>query len=144
MTMHRVGYLVNLNLRDKFFGYTASTDTLAYAGEILVGVADAPGDHDLIVCEEAFVELNRDDRPFGHTAPSLSVGDVLSIAGGNLPGTRYYSCDSRGFSKIEPPIETIPVHNETVADLMHIEADRLNAEFRATGEFAKFTRIIGP
>lgn len=123
--MHRVGYLVNTNLRDKFFGYQPS-DHIVYAGELIL---DSCGTDDAWVCEEAFRILNLDDRPFGQTAPSLSVGDVVAVSGGGIPGVRYYTCARSGFAAIDTPIETFPRHGETCADELHWAADRINAEY---------------
>lgn len=120
--MYRITYLVNGNLRDKFFGYTPG-DMMVLAGELKVST-----ESDEQACEWAFETLNRDDRPFGQTAPSMSVGDIVCLSGGARPGHRYYACDRVGFVRLEaPPIEFVPSPGITCADVLHDIVDDINA-----------------
>lgn len=114
----RVHYLCNLNTRTKYDGYKH--------GDLVMeaGVQDFGVDDDLGACESAFMFWNRDDRPNGQTAPSLSVGDVVMVRGGTLPGVRYYQCDRLGFTLMpDTPIEVIfDEQARTVADVMRDES----------------------
>lgn len=120
---HRVHYLCNLHLRTKFFGYQPG-DTVVEAGVEDFDAADDP--HAL---ESAFMFWNRDARPNGRTAPSMSVGDVAMVRGPLVNGVRFYACGHDGWQRIEPPIEFIPDDPaQTPAVLLGEEAARLNAE----------------
>jgi hypothetical protein len=104
----KVSYWVNANLRDKYFEGYRPSDLVVRAGVIEIEAGD-----DRTVCERAFALLNRDDRPFGQTAPSMSVGDVVEIddiAGDHdRPGHRYYAVEPMGFRRLLlPPIEFWP------------------------------------
>lgn len=124
-TNYRLTYLVNGNLRDKGWGYTHG-DLMIVAGTLDVSMPDA---NDIYVCEWAFEKLNRDDRPFGQTAPSMSVGDVVCITGGDLPGHRYYACDRVGFLHLpQTPIEFVPSPGVSCADVVHAIIDKINTE----------------
>jgi hypothetical protein len=46
------------------------------------------------VCEEVFAIHNRDDRPDGKSAPSMSVGDVV------IAGETAFSVDRFGFTTV--------------------------------------------
>lgn len=59
------------------------------------------------LCEQLFGIHNRDDRPDGKTAPSLSVGDVIVLRG--LDNGYAYSVARAGFVKV---------------DLLNVEADQ--------------------
>lgn len=54
--------------------------------------------------EHLFMVFNRDDRPNGRTAPSLSVGDLVFLDVGT-EDERVYSCDPQGWTRREwaPP-----------------------------------------
>jgi hypothetical protein len=53
---------------------------------------------DETICEELFALLNRDDRPNGKVAPSMSVGDVVTIS--DEDGTRSYTTEGVGFERL--------------------------------------------
>lgn len=50
---------------------------------------------DLVMCEEIWQRHNRDNRPDGHTAPSLSVGDVIEFPHAS------YSVSAMGFDTVQ-------------------------------------------
>lgn len=53
-----------------------------------------PSEAMLGLCETIFVKHNRDDRPDGQTAPSLSVGDVIQI------GEVAFTVERFGFTQV--------------------------------------------
>jgi hypothetical protein len=116
-----VRYLVNANLRNKYFGWQDG-DQLIHAGTI--GVEAGPTDDGKAVCEKAFAILNRDDRPFGRTAPSLSVGDVLAL------WDVHYACEPVGFRRVEVDADKVlvPPLGLSCADVLGNIVDELNRE----------------
>ena len=56
---------------------------------------DSDDRDDLLLCEEIWQLHNRDNRPDGQMAPSLSVGDVIELPGGS------YSVCGEGFAQVE-------------------------------------------
>ena len=66
-----------------FHNQTARFMRGAEAGDLLiagwVGIMDVSSEHDLSAVEAVFREHNRDCRPDGRLAPSLSIGDVVVI-----------------------------------------------------------------
>lgn len=44
---------------------------------------------DALILEQLFTYLNQDDRPNGRFAPSMSVGDVVTIAGNTIEAVSY-------------------------------------------------------
>jgi hypothetical protein len=57
------------------------------------------------VLDAIFARHNRDDRPDGPYAPSLSVGDVIALDWAQVGG-RFFSVDSFGFTEVEGPMLT--------------------------------------
>ncbi len=57
------------------------------------------------ILDGIFARHNRDDRPDGPYAPSLSVGDVIVLDFGT-GRDRFFSVDSFGFTEIEGPMLT--------------------------------------
>lgn len=58
---------------------------------------------DSLICEDAFRFLNQDDRPNGRFAPSLSVGDLVTIAGGTVEAVTYQVAGA-GWLRLRTPV----------------------------------------
>ena len=102
-------YHLYRNVGAPFFAYTPGTklwfDPTPYAVADALGGRD--GEHALDgpvppVLDAIFARHNRDDRPDGQLAPSLSVGDVIALDFAD-PGVRFFSVDSFGFTEVEGP-----------------------------------------
>lgn len=105
-------YHLYRNVGAPFFAYTPGTtlwfDPTPYAVADALGGRD--GEHALDgpvppVLDAIFARHNRDDRPDGQLAPSLSVGDVIALDFTG-PGARFFSVDSFGFTEVEGPLLT--------------------------------------
>ena len=105
-------YHLYRNVGAPFFAYTPGTtlwfDPTPYAVADALGGRD--GEHALDgpvppVLDAIFARHNRDDRPDGQLAPSLSVGDVIALDWGT-ERTRFFSVDSFGFTEVEGPLLT--------------------------------------
>jgi hypothetical protein len=68
--------------------------------------SERDGRADDAICEELFVLLNRDDRPNGKVAPSMSVGDVVTID--DAEGVRSYATAGVGFDRLADAL--VPVY----------------------------------
>jgi hypothetical protein len=111
-----VTYYVNLS-PGKYFGYK-SDHLVTLAAAVAVSTDD-----DLEAAERAFVIFNRIAGPIpaldASEAESMSVGDVVEIR--DLGDSRWYSVQSVGFERIEPPT-VAPRGSRTVAGLRaHLE-----------------------
>jgi hypothetical protein len=102
-------YHLYRNVGAPFTAYRPRTklwfDTTRYS------VADALGGRDAEhvtdgpvppVLDYIYARHNRDDRPDGQLAPSLSVGDVIVLDFGT-GRDRFFSVDSFGFTEVEGP-----------------------------------------
>ena len=69
---------------------------------------------------EIFQFLNRDDRPNGRFAPSLSVGDVVTIAGGTIEAVSFQVA-TVGWTHLERPVHADPKAVEAMKERL---ADR--------------------
>ena len=96
----------------KFRGY--DDDTLELAATLLVKDTD---DYEAL-CERVFALLNADDRPNGKVAPSLSVGDVVTI-----DGKASYAVEALGFRKLGRVIEATREDRDALLARLE-EADR--------------------
>lgn len=98
----RVRILDNLNLGAMWKGYGPG-DRLRCVYELdfdaqvqhFATVKDAM----YAVAENMFIKFNRDDRPNGHYAKSMSVGDVVEISYGD--GRIFLACDKLGFVEVD-------------------------------------------
>ena len=75
---------------------------------------------DAQIREEIFQFLNRDDRPNGRFAPSLSVGDVVTIAGGTIEAVSFQVA-TVGWTHLERPVHADPKAVEAMKERL---ADR--------------------
>lgn len=112
MPTYTIRYLCNLAAPKFIEGYLPEHE-VAEAGVI----EEITTDTALDACERAFMYWNRDDRPNGRTAPSLSVGDVVHLE--HPDGDLYYACIDIGFASINAPKEIDVEDGKTVADLIH-------------------------
>jgi len=111
-----VKYVLYRNMTSRFGGYTDG-DKLWF-DETVYDVADASGDPDEVIAAEPepraldgiFARHNRDDRPDGQRAPSLSVGDLIGLDW-NEHGLRYFAVEPFGFRLIEDPVMLTQVVN---------------------------------
>lgn len=88
----------NLSRYGRIDGYS-SGDTM-WIDPTVYAIADL-GDDTL---DAVYGRHNRDDRPDGQIAPSLSVGDVVAVTDLSPDvSTRYYAVDSIGFSSVDAP-----------------------------------------
>lgn len=116
---YTITYLCNVNPA-KFLpnrGYVAG-DPLMDAGTTEVETDDA-----LTACERAFMFWNRDDRPNGATAPSLSMGDVVRLdrEDGRLVG--FYECAEVGFEPIDQPEPFKNARGLSIVEALHAFAE---------------------
>lgn len=88
-TCTTIDYRILHNLDCHFSRPYQPGDRLAdgYAGRVSADDLSA-------VCEEVFATHNRDDRPDGKSAPSMSVGDVVIV------GETAFSVDRFGFTSV--------------------------------------------
>lgn len=105
-------YRLYRNVGAPFFAYKPGTKLWfdptpfsvddAYGGRDTEHVLDGPLPPAL---DAIFSRHNRDNRPDGPYAPSLSVGDVIALDWGT-ERTRFFSVDSFGFTEVEGPLLT--------------------------------------
>ena len=104
----------------------ADHDVTVWDGEAVRTVTSA----DL---EAVFARHNRDDRPDGQTAPSLSVGDVIAVTnmdrggqqvthplhGDRIMRAEFFAVESVGFSRPDGPgvVSDQPTYLAAVAEL---------------------------
>lgn len=101
-----------------------------FAGTVEVPEGTAPQS----TCDVVWSRHNRDDRPDGQQAPSLSVGDVVRIyVARDGVKWRYYTCEMVGFSEVPEDAVTRGWHNLVNDESFFDTYDRL----RATGERAQ-------
>lgn len=111
MTTYTIRYLCNLAMPKFLEGYQPEHEVVEAGVIDQIDAAD-----ELEACERAFMYWNRDDRPNGQTAPSLSVGDVVHLV--SRGRDHYFKCVDVGFEPIDAPIE-IHTGDKTPADLIH-------------------------
>jgi hypothetical protein len=66
------------------------------------GTIEAEGRNAKELAEAIFAKHNRDDRPDGNSAPSLSVGDIVTIG-----GNHSYTVLNFGFLRVYGHVEDI-------------------------------------
>jgi ribosomal protein S27AE len=111
-------YLCNVKAA-KFMRGFAAGDPLMEAGTLEV---DARVDGaELPACEHAFMYWNRDDRPNGATAPSLSTGDVVRLEYGG--STHHFKCADVGFEPIDAPELFKNLNGLTIIEAMRAFAE---------------------
>lgn len=90
-------YTLWTNLDSRFRGpYVAGSHRLVRGYIRTAPFEQEPDDReDLTLCEEIWQLHNRDNRPDGRMAPSLSVGDVIELQCGS------YSVCGEGFVRVE-------------------------------------------
>ena len=99
-------YHLYRNVSRPFLGYLPGDklwfDRTAYAvgGRDMEHALDGPLPP---VLDDIYARHNRDDRPDGQLAPSLSVGDVIALEFGT-GRDRFFSVDSFGFTEVESPM----------------------------------------
>lgn len=102
-------YRLYRNVSGPFMAYRPGQnlwfDPTEFAVADALGGRDAEHALDGPVLDAIFARHNRDDRPDGPYAPSLSVGDVIALDW-NTPRTRFFSVDSFGFTEVEGPMLT--------------------------------------
>lgn len=107
-----VRILDNLNLSAMWDGYKPG-DRLRCVWETHAEVHLLTGeeirDALLHLAETMFLTFNRDDRPNGKFAKSMSVGDVVQIDYGD--GRIFLACDKLGFVEVEDPGD-VPLNQE--------------------------------
>lgn len=64
-------------------------------------IPDPAGGDALHACEAVFFLHNMDDRPDGQDAPSLSVGDVVSVSVGPEHVWEAWTVESLGWSRVD-------------------------------------------
>jgi hypothetical protein len=109
LTNYRIYHGVS---RDHFFGYRFG-DPLWFDRTEYEVDGDTDGTFPPVL-DAIFARHNRDDRPDGAFAPSLSVGDIIAIDWGT-EATRHYAVASFGFDEVPGPMYT-DVVNETHPD----------------------------
>lgn len=125
-------YRLYRNVGNPFFAYTPGTklwfDPTPFSVDDLSFSFPAIESYDDILTGEApraldaiFYRHNRDNRPDGPYAPSLSVGDVIALDWGT-PRTRFFSVDSFGFTEVEGPLLT-EVYNAGHPELGPLHGD---------------------
>ena len=60
------------------------------------------------ICQEVYQYLNQDDRPNGRFAPSLSVGDIVTLAGGGIEAVSYQAATGMGWIRLKTPVHADP------------------------------------
>lgn len=102
-------YRLYRNVGAPFFAYEPGTmlwyDPTPFAIADASTAPDALDGEAPLVLDAIFYRHNRDDRPDGPYAPSLSVGDVIALDWGT-ERTRFFSVDSFGFTEVEGPLLT--------------------------------------
>ncbi|MFZ4431624.1 MAG: YodL domain-containing protein [Microthrixaceae bacterium] len=94
--MTTVNYRLYHNVsRDRWFGYTE--DDPVFLDATRFAVEGDPSGPEPIVLDVIYARHNRDDRPDGRYAPSLSVGDVIAL---DADG-RYFAVESFGFRLLD-------------------------------------------
>lgn len=63
---------------------------------------------DFHICGDVHQFLNRDDRPNGRFAPSLSVGDLVTIAGDTPEAVTYQVANGAGWIRLKTPVNANP------------------------------------
>ena len=107
-------YHLYRNVGAPFFAYTPGTklwfdptafdvDDLSFAFPAIESYDDILSGESPRVLDAIFARHNRDDRPDGPYAPSLSVGDVIVLDFGT-GRDRFFSVDSFGFTEVEGPL----------------------------------------
>lgn len=121
-------YHLYRNVSDPFYAYEPGAklwfDRTAYAVVDALGGAD--GEHALDgpvppILDVIYARHNRDNRPDGQLAPSLSVGDVIALEFGT-GRDRFFSVDSFGFTEVEGPLLT-EVYNAGHPELGSLHGD---------------------
>lgn len=80
---------------------------------------DVPWDaeNDLVL-GRIFSRHNADDRPDGQDAPSLSVGDLISLWRDPDQGTKWFAVQRHGFIRVAPPREVhLPPYRQRIKTL---------------------------
>lgn len=123
MTTYTIRYLCNINAPKFVIGYRPEHEVVE-AGVI----EEITANDDLEACERAFMYWNRDDRPNGQTAPSLSVGDVVHLQYGiNGEVDKYFACVDVGFEPITRPHEVALVGTPAQMMREHYERTQENS-----------------
>lgn len=107
-------YVIWHNATSRFMRGYEGRDNLVrgYEGKLPIFGSDT----DTSVLERVFTRHNRDDRPDGQQAPSLSVGDVVV-----LNGHYSYTCQSAGWERVDISFAsglTVPSEGQTTMDVL--------------------------
>ncbi len=103
-----IRYYVWENENKKFLGEYSPGDQLRLAA---VGAVLGEWTNDGLL-DELFDRFNRDNRPNGKVASSLSVGDVITLSYGDYDAVsrpvRSFTCLSLGWKEVETTSDLLP------------------------------------
>lgn len=123
-------YHLYRNVGRPFFPYEPGIklwfDRTAYNVADASTAPDALSGEAPLVLDAIYARHNRDNRPDGQLAPSLSVGDVIALEFGT-GRDRFFSVDSFGFTEVESPLLT-DVYNAGFGNLGKLYGESTWAE----------------